>query len=225
MSAHSQTPLWTAPRIAALVGLLAVQFVAAYWIGTTGLLVNETGSMFAPIAITAVIPVTIFLAAYHLSAPFRKFILAQDFRMLTLVHLWRVVGFSFLAFYAFNMLPAVFALPAGLGDVAVGIAAIFVIARLDRDPDYVRSNGFLRFHALGLLDFVIAIGSAGLSAGWSPVLAPNGVTSALMDVWPLNIFPSFIVPAFIILQLTALFKIRQLRRTAVAPSGAIVTGA
>jgi hypothetical protein len=33
-----------------------------------------------------------------------------------------------------------------------------------------------------------------------------------MDVWPLNLFPSFIVPIFIILHLTVLMKVRELRR-------------
>jgi hypothetical protein len=213
--------LWTAPRVVLLGALVSAQFIAAYTIGTGRYLTNDTGSFFAPIALTAAAPVVIFLTAYLSSSSFREFVLTQDFRVLTAVHLWRVIGFSFLAFYAFDMLPALFALSAGVGDVAVGLAAIFVLARLDRDPDYAATPGFLRFHALGLFDFVVAIGMAGLTAGAFPTLLPNGVTSALMDVWPLNIFPSFLVPAFIILQLTALFKIRYLRRSVVAPTGAI----
>ena len=216
--------LWTAPRVVLLGALASAQFIAAYFIGTGHYLTNDTGSFFAPIALTAAAPVVIFLSIYAASESFRDFILAQDFRVLTAVHLWRVIGFSFLAFYALDMLPALFALSAGLGDVAVGIAAIFVLARLDRDPDYASTTGFLRFHALGLFDFVIAIATAGLTAGAFPALLSNGVTSALMDVWPLNIFPSFLVPAFIILQLTALFKIRHLRRAATAPTDAIPDG-
>ena len=42
-----------------------------------------------------------------------------------------------------------------------------------------------------------------------------------MDVWPLSIFPSFLVPAFIILHLTVLLKVRHLRREV----GARATGA
>ncbi|MFT6581633.1 MAG: hypothetical protein ACJAU6_002072 [Alphaproteobacteria bacterium] len=224
MEKQYESKLWTAPRVVLLGAVASVQFIAAYVIGTGRYLTNDASSFFAPIALTAAAPVVIFLAIYAGSASFRNFILAQDFRFLTAIHLWRVVGFSFLAFYAFDMLPAVFALSAGIGDVAVGLAAIFVLARLDRDPDYAATSGFLRFHALGLFDFVAAISTAGLTAGVFPALIPNGVTSALMDVWPLNIFPSFIVPAFIILQLTALFKIHHLRRTVVAPAGAIPDG-
>ena len=54
-----------------------------------------------------------------------------------------------------------------------------------------------------------------------PALIPGGVTSGAMDVWPLNLFPSFGVPFFIIVHATALLKIRDLRRRATAgyPAG------
>ena len=35
-----------------------------------------------------------------------------------------------------------------------------------------------------------------------------------MEVWPLSLFPSFIVPLFVILHLTVLFQVRALRRAA-----------
>ena len=41
----------------------------------------------------------------------------------------------------------------------------------------------------------------------------------------MNIFPSFIVPAFIILHLTVLLKVRELRRTAREPAGAALHAA
>jgi hypothetical protein len=120
----------------------------------------------------------------------------------------------FLPLYAFGVLPGLFAWPAGVGDVAVGLLAFLVVSKIDRDPDFVTSPGLVGFHLLGLTDFVIAIATAALAAGAYPVLIPGGVTSAALDVWPLNIFPSFIVPAFIILQLSVLFKVREVRRVA-----------
>src|SRR5207245_6648798 len=39
------------------------------------------------------------------------------------VQLYRVVGFSFLVLYAVGRLPGEFAIPAGAGDVVVGLAA------------------------------------------------------------------------------------------------------
>ena len=214
MNKETATPVWTNTHRAALAALLLIQFIAAYVVGTEQLLTNQSSSLFLPIGITVAIPVALFLAAYRLSPRFAGFVLAQDLRTLTMLQHWRVVGFAFLLLYSFDVLPGLFAWPAGLGDVAVGLAAIVVVARMDRDPDYVRSSRFVRYHLLGLLDFAVAVAMSSLAAGAFPGLIPNGLTSAPMDVWPLNIFPSFIVPAFIILHLTTLLKVRALRRRA-----------
>ena len=217
-----QTKPWTSGQKTAAAAVLLAQFAAAYAIGTSEVLANTTQAFFAPIAITAIIPVAAFLAAYAGSARFRNFVLAQDIRILTTLHLWRVVGFVFLALYAVGHLPAVFAIPAGVGDVAVGIAAAFVIARTSRDPEFISSRRFTWFHYAGLADFATAITTAALGSGALAALVPNGITSAPMDVWPLNIFPSFIVPGFIIAHLMVLLKLRALRRAEALPAAATV---
>jgi hypothetical protein len=51
---------------------------------------------------------------------------------LALPHTLRVVGVLFLIVMAQGHLPAAFALPAGLGDIAIGVAAPFVARRLAR---------------------------------------------------------------------------------------------
>ncbi len=211
---QNQRPMWGRSRKAALVGLLLVQFTAAYFIGAGHWLTNDGHYLVAPIAGTAALPVVLFLAAYARSMRFRGFVLSQDIRTLTMMQHWRVVGFAFLPLSAFSVLPGLFAWPAGLGDVAIGLAAVLVVARLDRDSNYVKTSGFLWFHFLGLSDFAVAIVTAGLSAGAFPELISNGATSAPLDVWPMNIFPSFFVPAFIILHLTVLLKVRERRRSA-----------
>jgi len=216
-------PNWSIPQIIGVTVVLLLWFGAAYGVGVEQLLANDQQSPFAPIALSVVVPVAGFLALYVLWAPFREFVLSQDIRTLTMLQHWRVLGFGFLTLYFYDVLPGLFAWPAGLGDVAIGLAAPFVVARLARDPDFAASAGFIRFHLLGLLDFLVAVATAALAAGAFPALIPAGITSAPMDVWPLNLFPSFFVPIFIILHLTVLFKVRQLRRTA-APRVAPLAG-
>ena len=199
---------------AGFAGLLLAWFAAAYVIGAERLLANEGAALLAPIAITATIPVAAFLAFYALSSRLRGFVLSQDIRTLTMLQHWRVIGFAFLPLTFFGVLPGLFAWPAGLGDVAIGLAAAFVVARIVRDPAWATSAGLVRFHLLGLLDFAVAIATAGLSAGAFPSLIADGITSAPLDVWPLNLFPSFLVPIFIILHLSVLLKVRHLRQEA-----------
>jgi hypothetical protein len=214
MTTSNQAPLWSDAQKTGLAGLIVAWIASAYFIGSGQWLANTAHFPIPPIAITAILPVALFFAAYSWSSRFRAFVLAQDIRTLTMLHLWRVIGFTFLTLYAYGVLPALFAWPAGWGDVAIGIGAFFMVARMDRDPDYATSPGLVRFHLLGLLDFVAAVATAGLAAGGFPDLTANGITSAPMDVWPLNIFPSFGVPAFIIVHAMVLLKVRNLRRSA-----------
>ena len=69
-----------------------------------------------------------------------------------LPHALRVVGVLFVIVMAQGHLPAAFALPAGLGDIATGVAAPFVARRLARDAD---RTGALRFNMLGILDLTV----------------------------------------------------------------------
>jgi hypothetical protein len=186
---------------------------------------NEQLALFAPIALTATIPVAAFLAIYALSDRFRSFVLSQDIRRLTMLQHWRVIGFVFLPLYFFGVLPGLFAWPAGLGDVAIGLTAAAMVARIDRDPGVLTSRALVRFQLFGLLDFVVAIVTAGLTTGVFPNLVAAGPTSAPMDLWPLNLFPSLMVPIFIIMHLTVLLKIRHLRRVAETPVGGVLNAA
>ena len=194
--------------------LIAVLAGAAYYVGSTGLIAVDSSQPFRPVAFAVIVPVTLFFAAYGLSSRLRNFILAQDLRTLTMLQHWRVLGFSFLLLYAHDSLPALFAWPAGFGDILIGFTAPFVVARLARDPDFATSRRFITYHVLGLLDFAVAVVVATLASGAYPAVFSGAVTSAPMEVWPLNLFPSFFVPLFIIAHVVVLLKVRALRREA-----------
>lgn len=207
------------------VGLLAVLAGAAYFIGSTGLVAVDASHPFRPIAYTVIVPVALFFTAYGLSSRLRNFALSQDLRTLTMLQHWRVLGFTFLALYAHDTLPALFAWPAGFGDILIGFTAPFVVARLVRDPAFATSRRFVAFHVLGLLDFMVAVIAAPLASGAFPALVAGSLTSAPMEVWPLNLFPSFFVPLFIIAHGVVLLKVRALRREAGSPAVATLQAA
>ena len=209
-----QRPLhWTPAATASLLVLLLAQFTAAYLFGTGRIDLSGLVPFLPPVFLTIMAPVAVFLTVYLLSPRFRAFILHLDIRLLTMIQHWRVLGFAFLLLYFFGILPGLFAWPAGVGDVLVGVLAFFVLRRIDRDPEYITSSGFLWFQVLGLLDFAGAVVTSQLTSGVFPALIPGGVTSAAMEAWPLNIFPSFFVPFFIIVHLAAILKVRALRQT------------
>ncbi|MGI8449589.1 MAG: hypothetical protein ACR2MP_20905 [Streptosporangiaceae bacterium] len=67
---------------------------------------------------------------------------------------FRVAGVAFLLTMALGHLPALFALPAGLGDIATGIAAPLVAHRLAQDRG---RRAALWLNAFGMTDLVVAL--------------------------------------------------------------------
>lgn len=196
------------PYLWAAIALPVVAlFLATYAIGSQGLLVGEPGNPLRPVALSALVPVALFLLIYWRSRALRNFLARQGPVLLTALQSWRVVGFAFLPLYAFGHLPALFAWPAGIGDLLVGMAAPFVAWQVLKTPSFVKTHRFLAFHLLGLFDFALAIATAALTSGVVPQFIPGGISSAAMEVWPMNIFPGFFVPLFIVLHLGVLLPL------------------
>jgi len=150
-------------------------------------------------------PVLLFAAAMIAAPNLRARAMALVPVLPTHFQAWRILGGLFLAVYAFGHLPGFFAWPAGLGDVAVGIAAAFVALTLSRNGDILHRGGFRTFHFLGLSNFVIAF-ATGLAARNAISGFVTGVTTAPMGQIPLVLIPAFVVPAFIILHLIVLMQ-------------------
>jgi hypothetical protein len=116
-----------------------------------------------------------------------------------------VVGVTFLLVMAQGHLPAVFALPAGLGDIAAGLAAPFVARRLAHGGGRTRG---VWFNLFGILDLVVALG-IGFLAGLGP-WRPLEVTPSTepLSLLPLALVPTVAVPLAIALHLVSLRRLR-----------------
>jgi hypothetical protein len=160
-----------------------------------------------PILFSSTLPLAAFVTAYIGSRRFRDVVLAADLRLLSAAQAWRAGGLVFLAFYAYGLLPGLFAWPAGLGDIAVGLTAPWIAAALTRDPAYAAGGRFAAWNVLGILDLVVAVGTGTLSSGIVPGLTDVG--TAPMSYMPLVLIPAFLVPLFVMLDLTALLQGRR----------------
>jgi hypothetical protein len=118
---------------------------------------------------------------------------------LTLPHTLRVVGVLFLIVMAQGQLPAAFALPAGLGDIAIGVSAPFVAWRLAGGTG---RTGAVRFNVLGILDLVVA-GIIGF------MLLPS---TAPLTLLPLALIPTTAVPLALALHIVSLRRLRTAPR-------------
>jgi hypothetical protein len=128
----------------------------------------------------------------------------------TALQAWRVVGAAFVFTWGFGMLPAAFAVPAGYGDVLVGLAAPFVaFAIWQRRPGW-KASGYGLIIA-GFLDFLGAFVMGVALRENGPFSEPGAVHTGPMAEFPLTMIPSFFVPAFMILHIMAFIKLRQAR--------------
>jgi hypothetical protein len=147
---------------------------------------------------------TALLAASRIPTVARILAAPGSLARLTLPHTLRVVGVLFLLVMALGHLPAIFALPAGLGDIAVGLAAPSIARRLTADGD---RTGAVRFHQLGILDLVVAI-TIGYLAGLGPYRPLDIVPSTEpLSLLPLALVATVAVPTAIALHIVSLTRL------------------
>jgi hypothetical protein len=206
------------PKVQAVSGVgtfVAVFFLAwlalIFVLGSRGVFVAPRGAPPLALLIGLVAPLSLFLLGYRTVPPLREFILSADLRIIVGIQAWRWAGIGFLSLYTYRVLPGVFAWPAGLGDMAIGVTAPLVLASLLRRPDFAASKSFVAWNLSGILDLTVAVSIGALV----PLLAPNfygAISTAPMTQLPLVLIPAYLVPTFLILHLTALFKVRRLGR-------------
>jgi hypothetical protein len=136
------------------------------------------------------------------------------------VQFYRAEGVTFLILYASKLLPGLFALPAGAGDIAIGLTALIIgINAAGRGQLLPRT--VLRWNLFGIADLVVAL-ATGVLTSPSPLQRfafdhPN----RLIATFPLILIPTFLVPLAILLHIVSL---TQLRRAGVRPREAAGTG-
>ncbi len=157
-----------------------------------------------PVVSFSALALAIVLLALWLSSSLRRVLAAASLPTLVGVQLYRIVGVVFLVLLAQGQLPAHFALPAGWGDAAIGIAAPLVAFALARRVRGSRTLA-VSWNVLGLIDLVVAVG---MGTGYlAPILAPGlgrVLPAAAMQMFPMILVPAFAVPVSVVLHLVAL---------------------
>jgi hypothetical protein len=203
------TPLRSTPlRSPVLWGVLALWFLAIMTLVQRGAFVGAEGSIPFPLAAAATIPPLVYLLAYRTLAPLRAWVAALDLAWIVGAQAWRVIGIVFLFTWAAGDLPSIFALTAGLGDLAVGTFALLVtLAVATRAAGW---EGKVRLLVIvGMADFVAAFGTATLSGVGFPLYVASEGPPQLMLQSPLTMIPAFGVPRFIILHLISWQKLHR----------------
>jgi hypothetical protein len=162
-----------------------------------------------PILAGVLAPILVFLIAFWTVSPFRNFVMSIDLSVMAGIQSWRFAGLGFIALYAYGVLPGLFAWPAGLGDMAIGITAPLVILALKRHPAFAAGRLFWIWNLFGMLDLVVAVSLGALSAVLGIGISA-GIATFPMGTMPLVLIPTFLVPLFLMLHLASLLQARRL---------------
>ena len=196
---------------------LAAWFFLAIWLSVTGKLVTGGGLPLGILA-TILLPLLAYAADARAGHPLFGGLARLDLPALITLHTFRVIGVTFIVAWLDGRLPAGFALPAGLGDIAVGLAAPFVAAAVARRPDRLAPAWI--FTILGVADLVVAVGSGVLHGGPPLGLLAGPVTTDLVTRYPLSLIPTFGVPLMLLLHVRTLGILAAGRRPAPVPAAA-----
>jgi hypothetical protein len=185
--------------------VLGVWFLVAALASGAGWFMPGPGQPPLGLLVGVLVPIALFAGAYAFSDGFRKYVRAGDPVLLTAVQGWRILGGIFLVMMVYGLLPAAFAVPAGWGDVAIGVTAPFVAHFLAVRGASRSARLVIAWQLLGILDLVDAVGTGATlrltgAAGADQMIALNRL--------PLSLIPGFAVPLFVILHLACIAQVR-----------------
>jgi len=199
--------------IAAFTGFVVVWFVAYAFFAARGTFSFSSATRFPVLPIALLIPALAVVIAFRTVPALRAMAENIPHERLIGIQVVRLMGFAFLLLLAQSLLPAVFALPAGLGDMFVGFEAIIVAGLYARNAPSAPMMGLI-WNLTGIADFALAL-AIGFLASTTPLqlihVLPN---TDLVAVLPLALVPTFGVPLFLVLHVLSLRRvIRELKST------------
>ena len=187
--------------------------VLAGWLAATGTLAwlgayRGTADGIPTIPLAILLPIVAGVLLYRQSQAVADAVAAVPQQWLVGIQLYRVLGAVFVVLFAAGQLPGLFALPAGLGDLAVGLLAPVVALAWARAPGG-RTGAVRAWNIFGIADLVVALG-AGFATSPSPIqVAALEAPNLLITAFPLVLIPAFLVPLSILLHLASLAKLQR----------------
>jgi hypothetical protein len=160
------------------------------------------------IAIAIGIPILVGTLFVRGSNQVREIIASVPQSQLVAFQFYRVIGATFLILHAGGHLPGIFALPAGYGDLLVGLAALLIGTRYASNDQLIQL-----WNWFGIIDLVVALATGFLSAPSRFQMFSLDAPDFLIGSFPLVMIPIFAVPLSIVLHLASLTKMSAALRS------------
>lgn len=135
------------------------------------------------------LPLLLFLIGFVFNTGFYKGLLkAIPVDQLILLHRFRLIGSFFIILLLLQLLPPVFALIAGIGDVITALSSFWVAKRIRAGKKHATKLAIL-WNSFGLLDILV-------TSTMAVLLTKISIDTGAMGVEVLATFPFCFIPAF-----------------------------
>lgn len=158
------------------------------------------------IVVTTTLPFAAFVTLIFTTKACKKANSTLSLQDLVKVHIFRLIGSTFIVLSLYDLLPKPFALFAGLGDLITAIGSIFVARSIQNEKRYARRLTYL-WNSFGLLDI---LGTSALAIIFTKISIDQGVLGVeFLATFPFCFIPAFAPPTIIFLHLLVFRKLSQ----------------
>jgi hypothetical protein len=159
------------------------------------------------ILLLSTIPYAIFLFVIVYNLPITKAIISKiTLQELVALHIFRLIGGTFIILAFYDALPKNFAFIAGVGDVVTAVTSIFVVKIIKNQHRNFKIITFL-WNTFGLLDIITTAVLANLLTKISIDTGAMGVDT--LAKFPFSLIPAFAPPTIIFLHLLIYRKLKK----------------
>ena len=183
----------------------ALWLVLAFTLSARGFFAGSGRSSFPSIA-WALVPLVAGYLGYLMLRPARAVVDQIPLQWVIGLQFYRVLGVVFLVEWMLGAVPGAFALPAGIGDVVIGLTAPFVAARIREGAPGAREAA-IRWNVLGIADLVVAVTLGVLTTPGPLQLLALGASNVGLITLPLVLIPTIGVPFALLLHLIGLHRL------------------
>jgi hypothetical protein len=182
--------------------VLLVWAIVAGTVAARGYLRPASAESAPPAGLVLAIAFTVMALSLIFSRTLRSLLTNQ--RNLIWMNVWRLEGIVFLVLMVNGQMPALWALPSGIGDIIVGITAPWVASKVDTPAG---KRPAIVFNLFGMLDLIVAVGLGIMTNPGRLQVFHTTTSSTLVTDFPLALVPTFLVPLAFALHIISLWQL------------------
>ena len=161
------------------------------------------------IVLTTTLPLAIFVTIIYSTKICKKVNAVLSLEDLVKIHIFRLIGSTFILLFLYDLLPPVFALFTGIGDLLTAISSVFVGMAIRNKKSYARRLTYI-WNTFGLIDILI---TSAMAIIFTKISIDKGIQGVeILAEFPFCFIPAFAPPTIIFLHLLVFRKLSSTKK-------------